>query len=174
MKFLLLLLISFSSFGFYADKAKVVFRNVEVREQGYYVMQGGLLKESRKDIKAFLVFFDDYMNGTAYYPVTISFTSWGATAVLAMIEIDNTLRFSHFKGLTPASFLGKYHGGKIGLSLMAGFKGIYAMNSNNIRLYDSSMKLSTLGVDLSYVTYQIKIDKTYEKPLPHGWDAVID
>ncbi len=163
-----------STYSFEASKAKILFRNLGKREQGFFTLQGGFIAQKRKNIQGFLVFFNEDGSAHAAYPVVVDFSSLGITALFTLIEHDSSIRFENFKKKTPRDFLGTYHGGKIGLSLMAGFKGAMARNKEKISLFDSSIKLSTLGVDFSYIKYDIRIDETYQKKLPYSWDEVID
>ncbi len=168
----LVLITSFASHSIEAQKAKIIFRNLGKREQGYFYLQGGLVYESRKDIQGFLVFFNNNKT-VAYYPVEVDFTSWGLTAHLALVEHDNSIRIEGVKNKSVREFLGNYYGGKAGLSIMAGFKGAVAGRKNGPYIYDSSLKLSTLGLDLSFIKYSVSEDKTYEKELPYSWDEII-
>lgn len=158
--------------SFEADEAKILFRNLGKRAAGYYALQGGAIKESRKDIQGFLVYFKN-KQAITYYPIKMEYTSWGATLHGTMIEIDNQVLIKNFNGKTPRQVLGLYKGGKVGLSLMAGFKSSFASNKSKVRFVDSSLKLSTLGIDLSYVKYSIAIDHSHKKEIPTGWDEVV-
>ena len=161
-----------SAHSFEADSAKIIYRNLGKREQGYFYLQGGLVYEARRDIKGFLVYFKN-QSPVAYYPVEVDFHSMGLTAQFALIEHDNTIRLKNFKGKKPKDIIGRFRGGKAGLSIMAGFKGAVAGNKKGIMMYDSSLKLSTLGIDLSYIRYEVAVDNSYDGDIPFSWDEVV-